>query len=355
MTSEPQPRLMTKVVQWLRRHVWLLIGGFIALAWVQSSADHAETPAMARNRAAIEGMSRTERDLVRHNEQLYHDLSPSMRRDVRRMHDAIEADVELRQTLAQWHEWLASLSFEAREKVLGLSDLQERLAMVRHLRQPGPPSAIDLLNRKYSLLTNLRTSIVGQRFTDEHFQSVIRTTARFLEMSESPLDSSPEALFAYHTMVVRRLMERARLESQRHSLAVSRGPLKLTFPPGLRDELLSELGKNAERLVGAQSPSFFMIYIVGLYAEAGRLARELRPSDDEWFELNRQVEQQLRSDQDGKSREELLEELEFEWLRSRLPDLVPAAEFLQATMMRLRSSSRYESRPRPGLDGRPER
>lgn len=131
--TEPPLSRLARVKRWFGENAWLVIGGVVVLMMAPSAARDAETREMRANRAKIEGMTQTERDLVLSNFDSWQKLPQKERVSLRAMHDVVSKEKELSDTLAEFHTWLAGVSsnsYEIRDRILDETDPEKRLRII---------------------------------------------------------------------------------------------------------------------------------------------------------------------------------------------------------------------------------
>lgn len=117
-------------------HLLILVGGLISVA-VGPVLLGADTPAddiLAQRRSEIEAMTETERNRLKHNYERYLKLNDEERKRCHKLHNAVENDASLRDTLTAYHEWLKTLSPWKRDELRKTTDPQARLELIRKIK-----------------------------------------------------------------------------------------------------------------------------------------------------------------------------------------------------------------------------
>lgn len=283
--SEPeqQPGRSNRILNWISERRWLLASALVVLMMVRSEAQRAESFAMRQNRQVIEGMSRVERERLRHNFDKFQGLSSKEVEQVRSIHAVISKEPALERTLSQFHSWLASLTFEQRERIRRQPDPARRLEMIRSFI-PGHPMP-DIFES-----TPSRTQFSNLRLDGEEFERMMRAAASWVGMPTKPATPTPRGVLEYHTRVLSAVMDRILPGWQKQLERPGNRP-RPVFPDSLRIAVLESLtDPDLKRMAGErpelqQNIMAMMLLARGLLDETRRLAKTLKPTEDELLEV----------------------------------------------------------------------
>lgn len=279
VTAQPN-----RLLDWISQRRWYLIGSLSVLILAQSAARQAETPAMQATRQTIEAMSKVERDRLRHNQQQFQKLSTKDVQRIRDVHAAVQSRPQLSKTVSQFHAWLATLSLPQREKLLAATEATDRVQMVQRLMT----ESVSAPGRSFAPLTDMaaRPSFSSLRVPSHDFERMMVAIARWIEHPDSPETDSPIDMLEYHTFIMAGLMDRILpLWSKPASRPGNR--LRPVFPEELRTVVFDELSDSRmkrmlqERPATHQNMMAMLIVVRGLFEEARRTVKTLRPSDAE--------------------------------------------------------------------------
>ncbi len=345
---------------WLFEHGWLIAGGLLVLALVPAEVDKAESAAMRANRERIAAMSRSERQRVEFNFAEYRKLTPQQRRDVQSLHGDVSRNPELAETLANWHQWLASLTFDDRENILQATDPKARLALVRQVIAAEVTDGFqsDTPLRSGSPLPD-RTVRLPAAATE--FSELMAVIAQYLDMPGHPEDNSPQGRLRQHAAVLAELLLRVRRVNGPGDPPVrpfERG--RGLFPLELRKKLVEALPDEERRrsIAGQdeieQQRSLAQIVITGFYRELQIVMQQLRPNDDMLLALYLDLPDDQRKMLEELPEEQFARRLDELWLERQFPELARHVREIRRMM-----PTRINQRPgflqngnRPFLPGR---
>lgn len=308
---------------WISENRWYLIATLFVLMIVRSEARRAETPAMRRNREAIEAMSRIERDRLRHNHSQFQKLDTSEMVRVREIHEAVNSDPQLDATLAQFHAWLATLSLSSREELLAMSEPEDRLQMIRRLMAESDLPATN--GRLPSNSQNgSRFQYANLRVSPQDYERMIRAASEWVQHDSAPEAKSPVELLVHHTSVLATVMDRIFPQWRLAGLRTGSRP-RVVFPDELRQALLTQLTDPVlKRMIQTRPPSqqnmlAMMLLARGLMEESRRVIKTLRPTEAELDRVYQSLPEPRRRMLDAMSRELADRQLQQQWLSRRLP------------------------------------
>ena len=274
-----------RLQRWLSDNRWYLAAAIVALMMARSEAKRAETPAMDRNRQAIEEMSRVERDRLRHNQQQFQKLSRQQLEQVKTIHTAAQNDPQLDRTISQFHSWLATLSLAEREELLATTNVEDRLQTIRRLKAEveTPPASEDF---KPLLDIASRNQLTNLRATPHDYARMMRAAAKWAELPDTPRAKTPLGLLEHHSTVLAAIMDKV-VPGWRSATNRSTNRPRPMFPDELRQVLLEQLtDPNMKRVIQAkpsttQNMMAMMLLARGLFDETHRVAQSLKPTDEE--------------------------------------------------------------------------
>ena len=283
--GEPVPKKTNRILRWFSDNRWYLAGTFVVLMMARSEAKRAETPAMKRNRQAIEAMSRVERDRLRHNQQQFARLSRKEVQRVRTIHDAAQKEPQLDQTITQFHTWLATLSLPEREQLLATTNVEDRLQILRRLRARVEPSS-PRHESKPILDMAPRNQFANLRIPLHDYERLMRAGAEWVELPTEPASKTSLGQLEYHTSVLASMMDKV-LPGWRTAASRTGNRPRPMFPDELRKMLLAQLSDPGMRraIIGRPTTTQNMMVMTllarGLYDETRRVAGMLKPTDEE--------------------------------------------------------------------------
>ena len=116
----------------MRLPVRLALAGAFALMIAIVGWSVGSPPADAtERRSAIEGRTETRRDLLRRRYEQFRRLPDSEQAEIRRLHEAVEADSSLARTLDEYESFVATLDPWDQQELRQITDSDERLARVK--------------------------------------------------------------------------------------------------------------------------------------------------------------------------------------------------------------------------------
>lgn len=340
-----------RVLAWLSDYAWLLAGCLFVLIAVKSNADRAEDPDMVANRKRIEAMARTERERLRHNETEFLQLDAQDERRVRDLHEAVCENEKLEKTLDRWHNWLATLPLDQREKVLGAKTPQERMEIVRRLRQEhgrrGGWQGGHMPEAPWS------RSRQPTRFRPEDFKAMLRIAAKWCELSAEPEQSDPRSVLAHHILIVTTLLDETFPNwdepPQPNGPRFGRG--RPEIPEELRRRLISSISDDnirrmfTERVEGGrpgqtqgtvQSIVLFSYFARGLFEETRRIVDSEPLSEDDRLAIYLKLPEQVQKELDRLPRDAFNFRIQWIAMRKSLgPDIGGRLERLTQLFDRL--------------------
>jgi hypothetical protein len=310
------------VFRWIGSNRWYLAGALGVLMIARSEARRAETPVMQSNRQAIEDMSRVERDRLRHNQQQFQKLSKSELKVVKAVHEAVQSDSGLDNTVTRFHAWLATLSLSQREDLLATSQAEDRLQVVRHLLTAAEAvphdgevdPELDAANRvPYS---NLRISLPD-------YERMMLAGAEWAKLPTTPESNSPLDLLELHVSTLAALMDRI---TPGWRVAVSRpgNRPRPMFPDELRRVLFEQLSdSNLKKMIqdrpAVQQNMLVMTLLArGLFDESRRVTRSLRPTAADIERVYESIPEDRRKLLDSMPKEFADRHLQQQWISRRL-------------------------------------
>ena len=274
-----------RILAWLSDNRSYLAAALLVLMMARSEAKRAESPTMKRNRQSIEEMSRVERDHLRHNQQLFQKLERKDVQRVKAIHDAVQNDPQLDDTMSQFHSWLATLSLPEREKLLATSNPEDRLQIVRRLQAKVLPSPPGNNFRPMQDIAS-RTQFANLRVPLHDYERMMRATAEWADVRSTPKTKTPLRLLEYHVLALAGTMDRV-VPGWRFSVNRPNNRPRPIFPDELRKVLLAQLSDaNMKRAIQSkpsttQNMMTMMLLARGLFDETHRVAASLKPTDEE--------------------------------------------------------------------------
>jgi hypothetical protein len=294
--TEPQLSRLARVRRWIAENLWLVIGGLVVLMMAPSAARDAETPEMRANRAKIEGMTQTERDLLLSNFDSWQKLPQKDRLSLRSMHDVVTKDEELSRTLTEYHGWLASVSsssYESRDRLLNETDPEKRLRMIeghldRKRKGPGPNSGTQEPHPEpYEpdsgnpdpFFTFLQR---GPSLFGRDFENVIDVIAEWSEMPPPEGSRTPVVVLKYHLDVLEQAGTKLR------DMRNGDGPVRV--PDKVVSDILNAISNEERRdeiaIVVGDNPGFLLMLLLRSIRseDVRRIAMTNGPMLEEFFE-----------------------------------------------------------------------
>jgi hypothetical protein len=291
--TEPQLSRPARIRRWLGENLWLVIGGLVVLMMAPSAARDAETPEMRENRAKIEGMTQTERDLLLSNFDSWRKLSPNDRRSLREMHDVVAKDEELSRTLTEYHTWLAgvsSSSYEVRDRILNETDPEKRLRIIeghldRKRKEPGPKQPGDQAPYKPDggnpdpFFTGLQR---GPSLFGRDFENVIDVVAEWADVPQPDGNRTPVVVLKFHLNVLEQAGTKLR------DIRSGNGPVRV--PDKVVAKILEAISNEERRdeiaiVVGDNPAALLMLLLRSIRSEdIRRIAMNNGPMLEEFFE-----------------------------------------------------------------------
>ena len=338
---------------------WYLAGALFVLMMARSEARRAETPAMQRNRQAIEAMSRIERDRLRHNQQQFQKLSSAELERVKAIHDAARSDAQLDKTVSQFHTWLATLSLSQREQLLATSQTEDRLQIVRHLMTtPEPSSRSSEFNSEPDGAARFLSS--NLRISPRDYERMMQAGAEWIKLPAPAESATPIELLEYHVSTLAALMDQI-LPAWRATANRPGNRTRPAFPDELRLVLFEQLSDpNLKKMIqdrpAVQQNMLVMTLLArGLFDESRRVVKSLQPTGSELDRVYRNLPEERRKTLDSLPEEFADRQLQQLWISRRLSS--EAGESLARLTMLF---DRMLFRPAPGIrngagPGRPER
>ena len=348
-----------RVFRWISSNRWYLAGALFVLMMARSEARRAETPAMQRNRQAIEAMSRIERDRLRHNQQQFQKLSSAELERVKAIHDAARSDAQLDKTVSQFHTWLATLSLSQREQLLATSQTEDRLQIVRHLMTtPEPSSRSSEFNSEPDGAARFLSS--NLRISPRDYERMMRAGAEWIKLPAPAESATPIELLEYHVSTLAALMDQI-LPAWRATANRPGNRTRPAFPDELRLVLFEQLSDpNLKKMIqdrpAVQQNMLVMTLLArGLFDESRRVVKSLQPTSSELDRVYRNLPEERRKTLDSLPEEFADRQLQQLWISRRLSS--EAGESLARLTMLF---DRMLFRPAPGIrngagPGRPER
>ena len=283
--GESGSRKPNRLLGWLGDNRWYLAATLVVLMMARSEAKRAETPAMKRNRQSIEEMSRVERDSLRHNQQQFQELSREDVQRVKAIHDAVQDDPQLDETISKFHSWLATLSMSERDKLLATSNPEDRLQIVRRLKAKVelPPTGD---NFRPTLDIASRNQFANLRVPQHDYERMMRAAAEWAELSSTPKTKTPLGMLEYHASVLAEIMDKV-LPSWRTAVSRTGNRPRPMFPDELRKLLLEKMSDpHMKRAIQSKPPTTqnmmaMMLLARGLFDETRQVAISLKPTDEE--------------------------------------------------------------------------
>lgn len=325
---------------WLSDYAWLLAGCLFVLVAVRSSAEQAEDASMREHRQRIEEMPSTDRERLRHNQSEFESLSTPEERRCRELHEAVSQNQKLDQTLTAWHNWLATLSIDQREKILQTTDPSERIKMIRSYREQER-SRRDWSGRRTFESQWGRGPGGPVRFSPQDYLAMLQVTARWCEIPIEAPGSDAKSVLADHVLIITEMLDRVFPGWDR--LGTGDGPRgsrsRPEFPPELRQGLVSVISDPALQRMLKERPDFgqggagrgagtsqnlmlMSFFIRGLFDEARRLVVHDQLSDDERLAVYLGLPEHKRAELDRLPRE--MFKFRIQWI-SMLKTLEPEA------------------------------
>lgn len=345
-----------RIFGWVRANCGYLAATFVVLMMARSEAKRAETPAMQRNRQTIEAMSRIERDRLLHNHQQFQKLTVSDVKRVKAIHNAVNSEPQLAETVSQFHAWLATLSLSAREELLAMSDPDDRLQMIRRLMAE---TESDRSNGQVPWTSEMGTRFQysNLRVSPQDYSRMMRAAAEWAELGSAPdVESSLERL-AYHTSVLADIMDRI-VPQWRVSGGRTGSRPRPSFPDDLRQAVLTQLTDPViKRMIQSRPPAqqnmlAMMLLARGLFEESRSVIRSIRPTDAELDRVYQNLPEPRRRMLDSMSKEVADRQLQQQWLSRRLPPVAGEnLSRLTAMFEKLLTRSPSGSRNAPGTKG----
>jgi hypothetical protein len=274
-----------RILRWFSDNRWYLAGALVVVIMARSEAKRAETPAMKRNRQAVEEMSRVERDRLQHNQQQFEKFSRQEVQRVRAIHDSAQNDPQLDETITQFHSWLATLSLPERENLLRTSNPEDRLHIIRRLQAKvePPPSQRDL---RPTLDTATRTQFANLRVPLHDYQQMMRAGAEWVRLPSEPANKTSLGQLEHHASVLAAILDKI-LPGWRTAVSRAGNRPRPIFPDELRKLVLSKLSDpNMRRAItgrpaNTQNMMVMTLLARGLFDETRRVAVSLKPTDAE--------------------------------------------------------------------------
>ncbi len=310
-SAGPGRRFLT----WLSDYAWLLAGCLFVLVLVQSGSKQAEDASMRENRERIEEMPRTDRERLRHNQNEFESLTADEEKRCRELHKAIAQDNKLDRTLSAWHNWLATLSIDQREKIMRTKDTEERIKLIRSVREQQR-SRRDWPGRRMFDGQWGRGPKPSVRFGTQDYEALLQTAGRWCEIPTEPTSQDRKAVLANHVLIVTELLDRVFPGWDR--TGTPNGPRmsrpRPEFPSELRDSLINAIRDPAirrmlrdrpdsEQSAASQSVMLMSFFVRGLYDEARRLVAHQRPTEDDRLAIYLKLPEEKRAELDRLSRE----------------------------------------------------
>jgi hypothetical protein len=310
-SAGPGRRFLT----WLSDYAWLLAGCLFVLVFVQSGSDQAEDASMRENRERIEDMPRTDRERLRHNQSEFESLTADEEKRCRELHNAIAQDDKLDRTLSAWHNWLATLSIDQREKIMRTKDTAERIKLIRSVHDQERPRR-DWPGRRMFDGQWGRGPKSSVRFGTQDYEAMLQSAGRWCEIATEPTSRDPKAILAHHVLIVTELLDRVFPGWDR--FGSPNGPRmsrpRPEFPAELRDSLINAIRdpaikrmlrdrSDSEQSAASQSFMLMSFFVRGLFDEARRLVAQQRPTEDDRLAIYLKLPEEKRAELDRLPRE----------------------------------------------------
>ncbi len=339
--STETPGRMARLRTFVKEEAWLLAGCLIVLMMVRSGARDAETREMREHRRAIEKLSQTERDQLRHNHEQFRQLSREEVGQIREVHRSVSDDETLDATLVAYHSWLASIPLERREEILRESDTRKRIALIedlqRHGRPPGPTTGP---NPPDGIASQFRRM---QPLSVRDFESVM---AKWLGMPERPSDSTPESILRYHVTIIDRVAERMKKERPSDRPGPDGRP-PIVFPEELRKLVFDAVSERDMKIAimrsSSRSPMAIPVLIVHsiVSIDVKRvIAHRATGTDDPLGEIRKQAPPRMREMLDAMRPEQREFRLRMFWLERYDRELSVRLNRYTERMQRARNGQR---------------
>lgn len=312
-----------RILAWLSDNRWYLAAALVVLIMARSEAKRAETPTMKRNRQSIEEMSRVERDRLRHNQEQFQKLDREDVKRVKAIHDAVQNDPQLNETMSQFHSWLATLSLPDREKLLATSNPEDRLQIVRRLQAKVQPLPSGNNFRPTQDIAS-RTQFANLRVSLRDYERMMTAAAEWAKISSTPKTKTPLGLLEYHALVLAGTMDRV-LPGWKFAVNRTGNRPRPMFPNELRKVLLAQLSDaNMKRAIQSkpsttQNMMTMMLLARGLFDETRRVAESLKPTDEELDRVFQNLPENRRKAIGAMPKELGDRYLQQMWVTRRLP------------------------------------
>jgi hypothetical protein len=323
--TEPSLSRLAGVRRWLGENVWLVIGGCVVLMMAPSAARDAESTEMRENRARIEDMTQTERDLLLSNFDAWRKLPPKDRRRLRDMHDVVSTDEGLSETLTEYHTWLASVSsnsYEFRDRLLTETDSDKRLRMIKGQldrkrkgmgpnQQGGMQGPNDPATGPEAFFTGLQH---GPFLFGRDFESVIDVIGEWCGVPRPTGERPPVVVLKYHLNVLDQAGTKLR------DMRSGDGPVRV--PGKVVADILNAISNEERRdeiaiVVGNNPTALLILLLRSIRSEdIRRIAMTNGPMLDEFLE---QLPPQQRLDLKRLPDKERTMRLTWMWVERNIP------------------------------------
>lgn len=336
--TEPELSRLARIRRWFGENLWLVIGCFVVLMMAPSAARDAETREMGENRARIEAMTQTERDLVLSNFESWQKLRKNEREPLREMHEAVAKDENLSRTLDNFHTWLASVSsdsYEFRDRLLKEADPQKRMRMIEgHLGHGtmGPAKMNPGMTDGPDMLVGLQR---GPSLFGSDFEEVMSVIAKWAGAPVAPTGRVPVTMLKYHVDVINRAGEKLR--------NMKRSPSEpVRVPEEVVEDVLAAIANEDRRdeiafLVGDDPQALVMLLLRSIRLEdVRRIAMTNSPMLEEYYQSMPLSRRKFLDRFSGKER---VMRLAWMWVEDKVP----------GAMDTMRRYLRANGQPRPQI------
>ncbi len=225
--TEPVPSFADKAKLFFREHGWLCIGGFVALLFATAEGRRPESDELQRYRSEIAALSPEEQKELQLRAVAFRQMDATQQAAVLAVHQQVQAQPELVQTLADYQRWLDRLPKERRDAISAEADMQKKLTAIREMRDAnsalhqrpdddpngprtggafnGPfagPGGIGQMGQRQDVVSRLSSSPIARVIYDTLMQEL----AKEVGLPEKPEKADARMLWDHHIRVVEKAM-----------------------------------------------------------------------------------------------------------------------------------------------------
>lgn len=243
------PSFKERASDFFREHGWLCAGGFLAVVFATAEGRRPEADELKRYRDEISALSADEQKELQLQAVAFRQLDAEQQALVRQVHDLVQQQPELDETLSEYHRWLERLPKDRRDKINAEFDPQRRLTAIREAREAKNGTGGEMgRNPSERPFPGKGPGQFGYDFMSRMGMNIerpilvevaIKELAKQLGMPEKPEQSGDFALWEHRIRITDRAFRELPEDGERSPREIIQSAVGDKLPKELKDRLSS--------------------------------------------------------------------------------------------------------------------